>query len=286
MNGTNEHEIIEGQFEESLAVIPKVEVALSIAREPAIVLEEARKAAKALSEVIESKPNKVRLNGKTYLTFEDWQTVGRFYGVSAKVTSTSFVEYGTVKGFEARAVAVLSQNGVEVSGAEAMCLNDENNWKNKPMFQIKSMAQTRACAKALRNVLAFVPVLAGYSPTPAEEMLETGSQEAASAVAERKVKEIKERIKTTAKAHSVDSAANGNTAVFILSYPKTPAGDVEITGPKSVLLDIGAIRLVPDAPEGHENHRLIKHDLLPKFYDLCHKKGIVVKDLSNERPEV
>ena len=32
------------------------------------------------------------------------------------------------------------------------------------------MAQTRACAKALRNVLAWVVVLAGYAPTPAEEM--------------------------------------------------------------------------------------------------------------------
>jgi hypothetical protein len=37
------------------------------------------------------------------------------------------------------------------------------------------MAQTRACAKALRNVLAWVVVLAGYAPTPAEEM-ESGEQ--------------------------------------------------------------------------------------------------------------
>jgi len=32
------------------------------------------------------------------------------------------------------------------------------------------MAQTRAGAKALRNVLAWVAVLAGYKPTPAEEI--------------------------------------------------------------------------------------------------------------------
>jgi hypothetical protein len=51
-----------------------------------------------------------------------------------------------------------------------MCLNDEPNWRNKPLFQLKSMAQTRALAKALRNVMAWVVVLAGYSPTPAEEM--------------------------------------------------------------------------------------------------------------------
>ena len=47
---------------------------------------------------------------------------------------------------------------------------DESNWSSKPLFQLKSMAQTRACAKALRNVLAWVVVLAGYTPAPAEEM--------------------------------------------------------------------------------------------------------------------
>jgi len=39
-----------------------------------------------------------------------------------------------------------------------------------PFFQLASMAQTRACAKVLRNVLAWVVVLAGYKPTPAEEL--------------------------------------------------------------------------------------------------------------------
>ena len=47
---------------------------------------------------------------------------------------------------------------------------DEKNWKGKPWFQLASMAQTRAGAKALRNLLARVVVLAGYNPTPAEEM--------------------------------------------------------------------------------------------------------------------
>lgn len=39
-----------------------------------------------------------------------------------------------------------------------------------PMFQLRSMAQTRAAAKAHRMVFGFVPVLAGYRPTPAEEL--------------------------------------------------------------------------------------------------------------------
>ncbi len=142
---------------------------LAIARAPEIVLEEARRAAKALGDVVSKKKKPVIMNGEQYLEFEDWQTVGRFYGVTAKVVETHFIDYGNAQGFEAKAVA-LRADGFEISAAEAMCLNDEPNWKSKPLFQLKSMAQTRACAKSLRNVLAWVVVLAGYKPTPAEEM--------------------------------------------------------------------------------------------------------------------
>lgn len=153
---------------------------LALGRAPDVVLEEAHKAASALTKVIESKPKKVVLNGKTYLQFEDWQTLGRFYGVTAIVLDTKYVEFGAddekTRGFESRAQALLVGTNQVISAAEAMCLDDEQNWRSKPLFQLKSMAQTRACAKALRNVLAWVVVLAGYQATPAEEM--TGNEEA------------------------------------------------------------------------------------------------------------
>ena len=142
---------------------------ISVSRAPEQVLEEAKRAAKALADVVKNKKKPVIMNGEQYLEFEDWQTVGRFYGVTVKVVSTMFIEYGEVKGFEARSEAI-RVDGAVISAAEAMCLNDEPNWKSKPLFQLRSMAQTRACAKALRNVLAWVVVLAGYRPTPAEEM--------------------------------------------------------------------------------------------------------------------
>lgn len=152
---------------------------LALNRAPDLVLDEAKKAAVALTKVIDAKPKKVVLNGKTYLQFEDWQILGRFYGVTAVVQSTKYVEFGEgddkVKGFESQAQALLVNTNQVISAAEAMCLDDEKNWIGKPLFQLKSMAQTRACAKALRNVLAWVVVLAGYAPTPAEEM--TGEEE-------------------------------------------------------------------------------------------------------------
>ena len=51
-----------------------------------------------------------------------------------------------------------------------MCTRDERNWASRDEFTLRSMAQTRASAKALRNVLAWVAVLGGFKPTPVEEM--------------------------------------------------------------------------------------------------------------------
>lgn len=156
--------------QDALSVYQPMQADVAIHRPPAKVLEEARQAAQALTDVISKKAKPVKFNGETYLEFEDWQTVARFYGITARARDTKFVQYDKVSGFEASADALLVTTGQVISSADAMCLNDEPNWSKKPMFQLRSMAQTRACAKALRNVLSWVVVLAGYKPTPAEEM--------------------------------------------------------------------------------------------------------------------
>lgn len=204
MSHADETQLIEAQGQE-----------IHVSRDPNAVLAEAKKAAEALMAVVEKKPKPVMYNGARYLEFEDWQTVGKFYGLTVKVRSTTFIQYGDVRGFEA-AADVVRQDGSVISSAEAMCLNDEENWSTRPkyewqddldadgkkqyytkdgrqnlkkkkvkvadiavpLFQLRSMAQTRACAKALRNVLAWVVVMAGYEPTPAEEV--TGTEREAS----------------------------------------------------------------------------------------------------------
>lgn len=194
----HQHEIVE---------VPPTEI--RVMRDPKVVLAEAKKAAEALMEVVKQKKNPVFFNKTQYIEFEDWQTVAKFYGITAKVTRSEFIDYGGVKGFEATAQAI-GPDGRVISEAHAMCLNDEENWSTRakyewrdvldkdnkkiwvpasankkghykgekvkvgdvavPLFQLKSMAQTRAAAKVLRNVLAWVVVLAGFAPTPAEEM--------------------------------------------------------------------------------------------------------------------
>lgn len=138
-------------------------------RAPAVLLDEAQLAAKALQGVIKGKENPVIFNGQQYLEFEDWQTVGKFYGYSVKTGEAQPIEVSGVNGAKATAV-LLDREGRVVGGAESYCLRDEPNWAKKPWFQLASMAQTRAGAKALRNTLSWVVVLAGYKTTPAEEM--------------------------------------------------------------------------------------------------------------------
>lgn len=138
-------------------------------RRPKAELEAAQEAASAIRDILMKKKNPVIFKGEQYLEFEDWQTIGRFYGLTVRVVSTNPIDLGETTGWEAHAEVIRASDGAVISAADSMCMNDESNWKDKPMFQIRSMAQTRACAKGFRNVLAWVAVMAGFQATPAEE---------------------------------------------------------------------------------------------------------------------
>ena len=168
-------------------------------RAPDEVLAEAKRAADALQSVIQGSSIKpVPFGDREHLRHEHWETLGHFYGYCTKIESTSYVEFGEVSGYEATALLINERTGAVVGRVDSMCLDDEEQWgevsaykwedtfngkgekvgrhqvqvgtKQKPLFQLRSMAQTRASAKAFRTKLAWVAVLAGYAPTPAEEM--------------------------------------------------------------------------------------------------------------------
>ena len=136
------------------------------------LLEMASKVAKALIGVVTKKPKPVIVNGEIYLEFEDWQVVAQMFHVAVK-THAEPVEMHGVKGFKGYADLIDIRTGVIVGGSESYCMQDEDHWGDRPMFQLNSMAQTRAGAKALRNRLSWVVMLAGYKTTPAEEMTGT-----------------------------------------------------------------------------------------------------------------
>lgn len=124
-----------------------------------------RMALAELKAIVQRRKDKLVINGKQYLYFTDYQMLGAFFGITSWVVETKeltrekLTEDGSTTlletiGFHARAIA--KRDGQEISAAEAECLFEEKNWTNKPRFTLLSMAQTRACAKALRNVLSWI----------------------------------------------------------------------------------------------------------------------------------
>ena len=149
-----------------------------------------RSALNELRLIVRNRPNPVIINNKRYLEFCDWQILGAFFGITPYVVETreitrpkrgelSDMTVLEVIGFVARAEA--RQNGNVLSAAEAECMMDEPNWRKKPRFQVRSMAETRACARVLRQCLQWVvklPDEKGGTPPPAENFADEAAEEA------------------------------------------------------------------------------------------------------------
>jgi len=161
--------------------LPPLEIIHKPREKPEEIIAFGKEAADMLLQIVKSAKLSVKINSKHYLMFGGWQTIARFYGctVGTEWTRTIKDAKDEIYGFEARAI-VYDKTGRVISAAEAMCCRDEDNWRSKtrkPDFQLRSMAQTRANAKALRNVFSWVPVLAGFEETPAEEMMNENIKE-------------------------------------------------------------------------------------------------------------
>ncbi len=127
--------------------------------------------AKTLADIVESQKLYNMIGGGKHLRVEAWQTIAVGYGLTPGIAEATILydNEGIEIGAKAKSV-IYDAAGTIRGGAEAYCMRSEPNWKTKPVHQLLSMAGTRAVSKALRLLLAWVVVLAGYEPTPAEEM--------------------------------------------------------------------------------------------------------------------
>lgn len=149
----------------------QTEVTLFGSLEPAAVVREATKHAKALTKVIEDRKLFTMIQGKKHIQVEAWQTLGAMTGVFAALeagTEPEYVEIGGVAGFKATVVA--TRNGQVIGRATSFCMRDEPTWRGRNIYALAGMAQTRATSRALKGPLGFIVKLAGYEATPAEEM--------------------------------------------------------------------------------------------------------------------
>lgn len=112
-----------------------------------------------------------KLGAKPYVYVDGWLTAARIQNEStfSKVTEITLdPETGSKV---VRAEGWLEDaSGRIVSRAESCVSADERQWSDKPLYALLSMAETRAIGKAMRIRHAWIMVMAGYSPTPVEEM--------------------------------------------------------------------------------------------------------------------
>lgn len=113
----------------------------------------------------------IGIQGREHVKVEGWTTLGNIVGVYPVTVWTRELldDAGGNFGWEARVEARM-RNGDVVGAAESECRRSERTWSRRDSFALRSMAQTRATSKALRMPLGFVVSMAGYNPTPAEEL--------------------------------------------------------------------------------------------------------------------
>ena len=129
------------------------------------LVQGAREMAGALADVIERQHLATVIQGRKHVNVEGWTTLAVMLGVVAREVQT--VETEGI--YTAVVELVRMSDGVCISRASAEC-GDEPPWNKRPRYARRSMAQTRATGKACRLAFSWIMALAGYEPTPAEEM--------------------------------------------------------------------------------------------------------------------
>lgn len=182
-------------------ILPRADqYTLRVMQRPEHLVEQARMIGKPLMAEIERNQWAVRLGGTNpHLKIEGAQFIGQIFGVSARIcqASTQCIDMGGVHGWVAEAETVHWETQAVLTRASAMCLSDEDNWSLRPkyegrgaqrrqavdaqgqkvfaptpQFQLRSMAETRACSKAYRLLFAWIYTMHGFEATGAEEMSE------------------------------------------------------------------------------------------------------------------
>ena len=146
----------------------------SIMLNPADVVANATIQAKLLMDIVEKTHCFQLIAKKKYLQVEAWETIGAFNRVHAVTESVIPIKRDDlVVGYDAK-VNLVNQDGIVVGSAIMPCYFTENACKGKESDAkdkaCKSAAQTFATSKAYRMNFSYVAILAGYEPTPAEEI--------------------------------------------------------------------------------------------------------------------
>ncbi|GIW90771.1 MAG: hypothetical protein KatS3mg109_1341 [Pirellulaceae bacterium] len=145
------------------------------------IVTRAQDIARVLGNIIEDCQLAIQVGNsdRPYVRCEGWTTLAALLGVTpheVAVTEQDGIYTATV---ELRRIS----DGTPIARASAECgapdeVDRHGNpiWANRPRYARRSMALTRATAKACRLAFSWIMVLAGYAPTPAEEIETVAAQ--------------------------------------------------------------------------------------------------------------
>lgn len=150
---------------------------------PEDVIARGASIAKALAKVIKDRQLYKEIRGKAHVRVEGWTTLGAIVGIMPREREVKLLtaeqSLNGDPGYEAYVELVRVSDGQVIGGASAVCTIGEKNWAGRDEYAVRSMAITRATGKAFRLSLSWIMQLAGFDPTPAEEMPEVIEHKAA-----------------------------------------------------------------------------------------------------------
>lgn len=136
---------------------------------PQEIVTNASDVATLLTTILREQNLVVNIQGSEHVLVEGWTLLAGMMGHSVGTTGTRPVEVDGKPGFIAHA-EVYDQSGNVVGSADGICTRGERAWSKRDDYALSGMAQTRAISRACRQRFGFIVRLAGYNPTPAEEM--------------------------------------------------------------------------------------------------------------------
>ena len=133
---------------------------------------EAVQMAVLLKELVINQNLYANIKGKNYVMVEGFQLAGFLTGLNVIVDEPKSLSTGTEIKYSC--TAKVYKGDIIVGMGYALCSSKEATKKGFDEYAILSMAQTRAIGKAYRNKIGFIMKLAGFQPTPGEEMHKVG----------------------------------------------------------------------------------------------------------------
>lgn len=148
-------------------IIPHLPQKTLFQMQPKEMVAFATEVADVLKDVIDKQKLFTNISGRKYVRVEGWVTLGTILGILPFEDTVIEHSDGT---YEARIKLIRQSDGCVIGAGSAIVSSDEKTWGSRDRFARRSMCITRATGKAYRLAFSWIMSLAGYEPTPAEEM--------------------------------------------------------------------------------------------------------------------